>query len=250
MTRIVPNQVNYQWLKYTGWISLGMLYASSIVSLLILISEIFKFENESFSECFNKVLAFTSIVYFLTECCQSFIFYKAESFRNLDFIDNSFNTKFSQKNSSGYYTNDDMEAGIIKMGINNFENTFFTKSITAKMLNNELKKLIVVICIIIGCVLTSPKATIVISQMALPFAIIQQAIKLYFYHFKVEGIFLNYKEIFSKTNQNDIVPNIVKNVINYEKIISWAGIPIDSKIFEKLNDKLSQDWIDIKCEHI
>ena len=100
------------------------------------------------------------------------------------------------------------------------------------------------------CILTSPKAIILVSQLALPFVIIQQTFKLYIFHCRVEGIFYNYKEIFSKTNQNDIVPNIVKNVINYEKILSWAGIPLDTKIFKKLNEDLSQQWIDIKKAHV
>lgn len=250
MKRIVPNEVSYDWLKYTAMISTGLLYSSTIVSLLILAIEIFKFEDINLTDYLNRSLAFMSIVYFITEFCQSCIFHKAESLRNLDFIDNSFNSKFAQKNSSGYYSNDEVEAGILKMGINNFENTFFTKSITAKMFNKELKKMIFVVLLILVCVLTSPKIIIVIFQLALPLSIIQQAIKLYIFHCKVESIFYNYKEIFSKTNQDNISPNIIKNVVNYEKILSWAGIPLDSEIFNKMNDELSEQWTDIKKTHL
>lgn len=249
MKRIVPNQVSYKWLDYTAAISFITLYGSAIVSVLILIIDIFKLEVENLTDCLNKGLAFLSIAYFLTEFCERCIFHKAESLRNLDFIDNSFNTKFAQKNSSGYYSNDEIEVGILKMGINNFENTFFTKNVSAKMFNKELKKFIIVILLILVCILTSTKFFIVASQLALPFAIIQQTVKLYIYHCRVEVIFYNYKELFSKANQDDIVPNIIKNVINYEKILSWAGIPLDSKIFNKLNDNLSNEWNIIKQNH-
>lgn len=250
MTRIVPTEVNYNWLKYTAVISTSMLYSSAIISLVMLILNFFKIAGVELTDFLNKVLAFLSIVYFLTDFCQSCIFHKAESLRNLDFIDNSFNTKFAQKNSIGYYSNDEIGTGIVKMGINNFENTFFTKSVTAKMFNKQLWNFILVVLVILVCVLTSTESLVVISQLALPFTIILHTLKLYIFHTKVSAIFYNYKEIFSKSNQDDLAPNIIKNVINYEKILSWAGIPVDSKIFNKMNTDLSQQWDDIKKAHV
>lgn len=249
MTRIVPNQVNYNWLKPTALISSAMLYTSALVSLLMLVMKFCKIDDEDIIDYLNKGLAFMSIIYFLTDFCQSCIFHKAESLRNLDFIDNSFDTRFAQKNSTGYYSNDEVGTGIVKMGINNFENTFFTKTITGKMLNKQLWNFSVVVLLILVCVLTSTETLVVISQLALPFAIILQTFKLFIYHTKVEAIFYNYKEIFSKTNHDDLAPSIIKNVINYEKILSWAGIPTDTKIFNKMNADLSVQWEDIKKAH-
>ncbi len=250
MSKIVPHTVNYDWMRYTKIISSFTLYSSALISLTILFMELFKICNPEIVDVLNKTLALLSITYFISEFCQSLIFHKAESKRNLDFIDNSFNTKFAEKNSSGYYSNDEVEIGIVKMGINGFENAFFTKSITAKMFKKELISFVIILVLFLAvCLYTTPKILIVISQMALPLAIIQQTIKLYCFHCRVDDIFFNYKSIFSLTTKENIIPSIIKNVISYEKTLSWAGIPLDSKIFNNMNDELSSRWIEIKEDH-
>ena len=246
MNRIVPHQVSYSWLKYTGAISTICLYVSATISLILLFMEIFQFKSENCTEFLNRFLALISFGYFVNEFCQSCIFNKAESQRNLDFIDNSFNTKFAEKKSTGYYSNDEVQAGIIKMGVNGFENSFFSKKISAEMLNKELRKFIVVTLLFLTCIFTSPKIVVVIVQMSLPLAIIQQTIKLYMYNCKVNEIFFNYKAIFSSPNPNEMTPHIIKNCINYEKLLSWASIPLDDTLFNQMNDRLSIEWNDLK----
>lgn len=243
MNRIVPHQINYNWLKYTSLMSNALLYSSALLSLISLVIEILQFEA---IPQLNVGLAIISVLYFLNEFAQSYIFYKAEALRNLDFIDNSFNTRFAEDNSTGYYSNDDVQVGVVKMGLNNFENVFFTKKVSAIMFNRELWKVLLVFVIMLIAIVTSTKVVVVVFQLALPFVIIQQAIKLYIYNCKVSDIFSSYKDIFSSTDRDDAVPLILRNVISYEKLLSWINIPLDSKIFHKMNNELSGKWAVIK----
>lgn len=252
MTKFIPYQINYSWLKITGAFSNCLIYCSAIISIVLLAMEVITISCDTtvIKHFLNCCLAWISVVYFGNEMVQSFIFHKAEALRNLDFIDNSLNSKFSEKNSEGYYSNDILQKGIYKMGVNGFENSFFTKSVTGKMLQREIIKLIIVSLLLLSVSLfSSSKVVTMIFQLALPLVIIQQTIKLYSLNSKVSEIFFNYKSIFTSTKPVNMTSNIIKNVINYEKNLSWAGISLDSDVFNKMNDELSAEWNVIKQNH-
>lgn len=190
------------------------------------------------------------MIYFVIDSIQSYVFHKAENIRSLDFIDNSLDSSFSEKNSSHYFSNDEVKAGINKLGINNFENVFFTKCITSKMLPKEYIKLSIIFIIFLSvCIFSNKEIITLVFQSALPFTIILQTFKLYKLNSKVKSVFDNYKLIFKSVNEENIIQNIINNIIIYEKNLSWAGILLDSKMFNKMNAELSLEWEKIKQKH-
>jgi len=250
MSEKVPQANYYNWLDKTSIFSNSILVVSIIISIFLLTLEFLKLPETGIKEFFNCSLAFLSVIYFVLDSIQSYVFHKAESIRSLDFVDNSLDSSFSEMNSKDYFSNDDVQVGINKLGINNFENVFFTKCVTAKMLPKEYIKLsIVFVVFLFVCIFSNKEIITLVFQSALPFTIIQQTFKLYKLNSNVKLVFNNYKLIFKSTNEENIIQNIVNNIIIYEKNLSWAGILLDGKLFDKMNTELSTQWEEIKKKH-
>lgn len=251
MTKVVPFKANYDRIKSIGKIANFILYLSCIISLAILIITKIKFSSkESIQDFLNSILACLSVLYFIADIVQNYFLQSAEFSRKDDFIDNSFKTKLSVKNSSGYFSNDNIGDGIIKFGVNCFENSFFTMKTSNKMLVREsIKSTIVFSLFILIASLGEKELFITLLQMVLPLSIIQQTFKLYILNQRVEKVFSTFKQIFSSVHETKRNSLIVDNVLHYEKILSWASIPLDSKIFNKLNPELTIEWERIKSEH-
>lgn len=252
MNKIVPFQANYELVKRLGSFATWLLYFSASISIAILaIEKMDLLDKETLQNVLNSVLAFISVIYFLSDMLQDYLFQSAEYNRKDDFIDNSLKTKLSEKNSSGYFSNDDMEAGITKLGVNCFENSFFTRSISNKMLVKEsIKSAVIFSLFVLVAIIADNKVSITLLQIALPFSIIQQTIKLFILNKRVSKIFFHFKQIFSDIHENKRNPLIINNVLNYEKTLSWASIPLDSKVFNKFNAELTLEWERIKNDHL
>ncbi len=251
MTKIVPFKAHYDRVKTIGKIANLILYVSCFISLSVLIITKIEFSNKaSIRDFLNSLLACLSVLYFIANLVQNYFFQSAEFNRKDDFIDNSFKTKISDKNSTGYFSNENIVDGIIKFGVNCFENSFFTKNISSKMLAKEsIKSTVVFSLFILIATLGEKELFITLLQIVLPLSIIQQTIKLLVLNLRVKKVFSNFKQIFSsvhKTKRNSL---IIDNVLNYEKTLSWASILLDSKTFDKLNPELTIEWERIKSEH-
>ena len=88
-----------------------------------------------------------------------------------------------------------------------------------------------------------------IFQSLLPLQIMKEFIYLLYFYSKIKDIYEDYKKVYSTTKKNKRVPYIIKNIILYEKLLSTCQILTDSKVYKKLNDELSKEWINIKREY-
>lgn len=91
---------------------------------------------------------------------------------------------------------------------------------------------------------------ILIIQLSLPFFLIQQAIRLTFFHSRVHDVVCNFKSLFNdmKDNKNEEgrFPEISRNVVEYESTKAWGSILLSDSLFKKMNPKLSEDWNRLK----
>ena len=181
----------------------------------------------------------------------------AYSVRNICLDDNNiyfpfkYPNKFisnSEENSNEYFTNDNITPSIKKMGVNCFENSFFTKSISGKMLKPMIIKSIVVFLLFLILAIANNHLFVTALQIALPYTIIQQTIRLFVFHNRIENIYKRFRQIFTTHNKKTITQSILHNVSSYETTLAWACIKLDSKLFEKWNDKLSEKWNSIKTK--
>lgn len=252
MNRIVPHDINYKAINKVSSIASFVLYTSALIALILLFIDktTFVANKELYNKNLNSGLAILAILYFLIDIVQNYLFQQAELNRKNDFIDNSFETKLSDENSHGYFSNDSFPAGIYKLGVNGFENSFFSKAISKKMIFPSITKVALILILFLLVIFYTDQSTLIaLIQIALPFTIIQQTIKLIFFHYHIKRVVDTYKHIFANVANSKKSPLIIDNVINYEKTLSWSGIQLDSKLFNKHNAKLTIDWEALKTKY-
>lgn len=249
--KVVPFSVNFETLRKINIAGSFILYSSAGLTLLIVLDNHYEFtQSEKVKETLNYILSFLSITYFFQDLLQNYLFQLAEVHRRNDLLDNSLETTLTDKNSVGYFSNDNLDSGVYKLGVNSFENSFFTKSITASMLAPMIAKSILIILLFIFLVLFTDQETLsILMQVALPLTILQQSIRLVTLHLRVKSIYNQFKLIFSSVNSSKQDSYLITNVINYESTLAWGGILLDSKIYDEKNEILSQEWETIKTKH-
>ena len=232
-------------------------YVLWISTLLIIIAFLLKvfYPNLSYiSNIINKVNCLFIVAYAVLNFITDYIFYKASYHKRLDFIDNSFNTSYSEENSSEYYSNDDIENGIYKLAVNSFENSLFTYIISKKMLIKIwIKNTLIALIFLVLAIFGYENAFVLLLQLALPILLLSKAIKLTIFVNRVNQVYENYRKLFQniKSNRDNefASPEILINVIEYEAILSWGSILLDSKIYNSINDELSKNWEEIKIKY-
>ncbi len=251
MTKVVPYKKDFDLVSLVDKISNSILWSSVVASIATIIISYSKIEQTTeniLTTVLNSIICFLAVSYFLSDIISNYLFQKAEAKRRDDFFDNSLNTNHSEENSNEYFTNDNITPSIKKMGVNCFENSFFTKSISAKMLKPMIINSIVVFLLFLILAITNNHLFVTALQIALPYTIIQQTIRLFVFHNRIENICKHFRQIFTTHNKKNITKSILHNVSSYETTLSWACIKLDSKLFNKMNDELSEKWNKIKTK--
>ncbi|ORX75833.1 hypothetical protein BCR32DRAFT_249217, partial [Anaeromyces robustus] len=101
-----------------------------------------KNNNEKIDELVNYIKDITYVV--LTNLVDIYFKNVAENERRKSFIKESFNVNITKRVTHKYYNNEEKDS-VKKMGINCFENLFFTKYIAKKMLVTESLKVFIIV---------------------------------------------------------------------------------------------------------
>lgn len=181
---------------------------------------------------------------------------QADSKRRDDFIDNSFGSKFSPKNSIGYYDNDEIGKGLYKASVNLFENCFFTFS---------LSKIVTISRIVLPTVMLFAMAILAYYGFKeVPFALsILQALfsanilGLLIKHLilinKLSAIQDSWVNLFQNTNFKSETykyqTSVYRYWLQYETLHSKINAGIPDNIFNKNNDMLTQEWEELKAKY-
>ncbi|MCE3294295.1 MAG: hypothetical protein K0R65_9 [Crocinitomicaceae bacterium] len=248
MNRIVPFKKNYDLVKTIDQIGLIILYTTACTTItLITLSCVDKIYFDPLIDGLNALVTFFSVVYFLSSIAQTLLFPNAEFKRRKDFIDNSFNTNFSDTNSVDYFTNEEINHGVYKMGVNCYENAFHSKAVVRGMLPKEITiTFIIFICILILSITVDKNNFAMFLQIALPFTVILQTTKMLVLYFSVKGITDEFKSSFVRGQYPKMEADLVHLVLKYEKALSWAGLVFSEKVWTKLKDQLATDWANNK----
>ncbi len=249
MTKIVPYKNDYLLVERNELLSQIILWTSVFISVatLIITKADVPFYKEPKISLLNTINCFLAVVYFISDIVANYLFQMAETKRREDFFDNSLNTKLSEAISEGYFSNEHLSPSILKMGVNNFENSYFSKNITRRMLQPMLlKTALILVLFLILALFTDREILTTALQIVFPFTIVQQTIRLLLYHKRIGDVFKNYQKIFSSTAEGNKEKLIIHNMTSYETTLSWACIKLNSKIFNKVNDELTPKWEAIK----
>lgn len=252
MTKIVPYKKDFDHVSIVEKLSSIILWSSVFISTATIITSYFEIKylkQIDLTLIFNSIISCFAIIYFVLDIVTNYLFRSAEAKSRDDFFDNSLNTKLSIENSDKYFTNDNINTGIKKLGVNCFENSFFTKSVATKMLKPMIMKSIIVFLLFLVLAISNNQLFIAVLQIALPYSIIQQTLRLFVFRNRVENVCKGFQQIFSTNNSKSIMQSIIHNVTSYETTLSWACIKLDSKLFNKMNDDLSEQWDKIKNKY-
>lgn len=182
----------------------------------------------------------------------------AEEIRRMDFIDNSFGTKYVENSSEGYYDTNEIKHGLYKMMTNVFENSLFSSEISKKMyIQAKLKQTILVIILIGFSVFGFLKTEYIgsILQILLSRQLILKLLDLQEYNQKTNTIFNDLKKLFDSGFKNTIesidsnLPEIIKIYMEYETNISYKKLSLNSKLYMEMNDELTERWEKIKIKY-
>lgn len=251
-TRIIPFGFSYQTVaKINSWAT-AILYFSTIISITI-----------SILGYFNQLPILRNILIvgnILLVCCYVFldnratyIFTRVEMRRRLDWLDNSFNTNFSGKKSKDYFTNDDLSPGFYKLAVNCFENSHHTHFIVSKMLPRIIVETIIVISIFVTSAAIGNKEVVrLFFELALPALLLQKLIKAVFFSSRMTEVHDRFKNLFNDlmSIQFDLkTAEALKDIIEYEAALSWASTPLNSNVFLKHQQKLANEWDEMKRDY-
>lgn len=242
MIKKVPHKINYEVTSKISNIQFWLILTGTILSFITIFNI-----DKSINNILEGLICIISIIYFISEIIFSNFFTIAEQHRVDDLIDNSLNSKIADDNSKNYYTNDYLKHNITKLGVNGFENVFFTKNIARIMFNKKLPFFIVVMAIYLISIFFVDKNILVkVFQLLLPLFVIKEFIQLALFKSRLEKVFNLYKQIFSSIKKADREAIIINNIISYEKLLSTYNVQLSSKIFKSMNDKLSEEWTILK----
>lgn len=252
MTKVVPYKNDYALVERNELLSQIILWTSvsiSVTTLIISRADV-SFCKETTISLLNTINCFLAVVYFVSDIVANYLFQLAETKRREDFFDNSLNTQLAEATSEGYFSNEHLSPGILKMGVNNFENSYLSKTVASRMLKPMLIKSAMVVALFLALALFTDREILTTAlQLVFPFTIIQQTIRLFLYQKRISGVFKHYLIIFGSTSDDKKEQLIIHNMTSYETTLSWACIKLNSKVFNKVNEELTPKWEAMKQKY-
>lgn len=190
--------------------------------------------------CF--VLIFFQIISFSKEMLQ----FKAEQQKRLELYDNSFGTKLSETHTEGYYSNDIVAIGYMKLAVNNFESVFFTYRIMKEDLYISIVRAITICSLfVLVAILGLQNIFILLIQITLPIAIIVDSFRFVVTESRINSIYIEYRRLFEKKDRIREA-DILNQLANYTATLAAGSVLLNERTYNHLNESLSKEWEYIK----
>lgn len=221
----------------------------------------FLFEQLPISDIYTDVVNILNIIgisaFFLIEIIIEYVLLpQANSKRRDDFIDNSFDSKFSTKNSIGYYDNDEVGKGLYKASVNLFENCFFTLSLSKLVTVSKIIVPAVMLLLMIALAYYGFKDvpfTLSILQALFSANIFGLLIKHLILVTNLTSIQNSWISLFKnadfKEKTMEYQADIYRYWLQYETLHSKIDAGISENVFTKNNQTLTKDWEEIKLKY-
>ena len=177
---------------------------------------------------------------------------RSQEGRILDFVSNAFSVALDHQTSISYYNNAEIDQ-VRKTAANLLENTYFTKSILEKMLGTQ-RILGGIYVLIWGWALifrvTDLDWIAVVAQAIFSEQFFSRWLRMEWLRSQVEKIYKDTYNLFRSVSdfQNpEFRARVVAFLLQYEVSKSQAGVSLSTRVFKRLNTKLSAEWNKIKA---
>jgi len=226
----------------------GIFYINLVVSAITIIE--FKLQDLFF--IFNIIFSITYVV--ITNLVDIYFKNIAENEPRKSFIKKSFNVNITKRVTYKYYNNEEKDS-VKKMGINCFENLFFTKYIAKKMLVSESLKvfIIVLLYIILLIQVKDLELLVLITQTVFSSEYLFKYIKFVYFVVQVSRIYAKMFDMFITNPRIDEKIMMVKTLdatMDYECLKFYCKISLSSRIYKKYVSKLNKEWDELYHKNI
>ena len=253
LNRFLPYETDYNLLsKCRNWETVG-LWSIGILSVAIPVVDSFVASAlvKTISNILNFLYFLIIIAYYILDIyTETFLYPATARKRRKGFIDNSLGSKFLEKDVEGYYNNDNLDYGPYKMLINCGENCFFTLNIAKGMvprivIKNSLFSIGFLAIAYYG--IKNNLVFIPILQILLSTLFITELIHHINFIAKLEQLFERLKDTFTpKADKSQIFQEAVLLFLDYETTLAYNKAPLSDSVYDKLHEKLSNEWDEIK----
>jgi len=253
MNRIVPFDPTYAIIRKLEKSAFVLLIISASIIALSWISlkYIDKIALEKFTIFLDagKVISYVTMVgYLLITLIARILFQSVEKKKRNDLIDNSFGTNYCDENTIGYYNNEEINNGIKKLALNSYESSFHTENTLKRMIYKNLLILILLSIPFLLSIFSKGGVDIVrlLFEISIPLIMISQFVILIIYYLNVLEINERFKIELTNIGEREVndrdIPKLLIPVMEYYNIKSWANTNLDSKVFLKYNETVSENW--------
>jgi len=252
LNKVDPFESKY---KRTGYLNIGtelLFYISAGLSItLFLIDD----NNKSiYNICMILFICFVVLHFIFSQFITFYQLPRTQLSRRLELLSNAFGIPLIHEQTKGYYNNKSSPS-VIKLGLNIFESSHFTKNIYAdKMLKERVLILIYIIIWLIALIYRKTDLTLfpILAQFIFSSEIISKYIKLEIHRTRNEKIFDKLYDLFlcidNKNNTLFVEAKIINLFAEYEIAKATVGMLPSYSIYQKKNDKLSREWEEIKSK--
>lgn len=222
-------------------VSLCMPYAASIgkPTLLTILQPVF--------------IVLVLIHFSLSQISKLHLFPKAENMRRKQFLSDSFGSPLTHDRTSLYYNNE-WPPSIQRLGANTMENALFSKEIAEAMLRRRriiIGGYIVVWLLAFSLRVNNLTVIIWITQLIFSGRIVAQWLNLEVLHARYEQVYDRLHHHFLHEIGQDserAIASVLDVFVWCETAKSSAGIMLSTKVFQRLNPSLTEEWNRIREE--
>ena len=198
---------------------------------------------------FLVVIAFLYMV--LSVIDDGVLWYRAESARRKNGIQEAFSISLSEYSTEGYYNND-INDPELSYAANLFESCFFTREISRKMLLvSIIKSLLAIVVLILACrFVLNDDIFLVIAQTVFSATLVEETIRLVIYVYRICALYdYAYHEFVTVgITRNDQRVSLRWFCLEYESVKAHYRVRLDEYIFKKYNLYLSHKWDSISSQ--
>ena len=225
----------------------GALFWTAAVSSIAAL-QIEKTSSPILYDAVQSVFVVTVVLFFLlSSTARLYWARRAHDKRNSDFVSNAFGVALIADTSEGYFNNSELDP-IRRMAYATLENALFSKTILQRMLRRE--RVTVASYAVIWMLALLNRATdlalvTAIAQVIFSEEIVSRWIRMEWLRARVERV---YDDVYGAIqasggkSSREFRARVVDYLLRYETSKSQAGLSLSSKVFDQINQELSDEW--------
>jgi hypothetical protein len=226
----------------------GFLFIA-VVALTIFATVFDEASHKKLNDLLQSGLVVSVVLLFILD--QSIRLYfapRAQDSRSQDFLSKAYGTPLSGQQTTGYYNNSQSDPAR-RIAAQVFENSFFTREISGAMLKIAGAFVVVYFTFWIAALANRDVSLSLVATCAQAIfgeQVLARCIRLFWLHRRSDNIFNDMHRLFlAKPNSAEFAAMALESYTKYEAAKALAGITLSSKIFDRLNPKLSAEWTEL-----